>query len=123
MIARFDEVAVEPHHVGDREDHHRRDGKADHLHRKEVLAVPVPPAEGDAYFHQKQRDNETAKRENETKFHFLVAVRWFLRDFANFDLPVPNADPGDPTNPKGRPGLFLLDNYFSNKRKAFRKEA
>ncbi len=78
--------------------------------------IPAPPTQadrvnlGDAYFQQKLRDHETAKRENDTKFHFLVAVRWFLKDFANFDLPIPNADPGDPANPKGRPGLFLLDN-------------
>jgi len=62
---------------------------------------------GDAYFHQKLRDHESAKRENETKFYFLVAVRWFLKDFANFELGHKNADPGDAT--KKRAGLHLLD--------------
>lgn len=77
--------------------------------------IPAPPTQtdrgnlGDAYFLQKLRDYENAKRENDTKFYFLVAVRWFLKDFANFDLPVLNADPGDPANTRGRPGLFLLD--------------
>jgi hypothetical protein len=66
---------------------------------------------GDAELHQRLRDHENAKKENQTKFAFLVAVRWFLKDFANFDLPVANADPGDPGDPRGRDGLWLLDKY------------
>jgi hypothetical protein len=71
--------------------------------------IPAPPRRGDESFHQKLRDHETALRENQTKLHFFVAVRWFLKDFANFDLPVANADPGNPSDPNGRPGLHLLD--------------
>ena len=43
MIARLDEKAVEPQHVGNRQYEQRQGGRRDHMHREQIIAVPVPP--------------------------------------------------------------------------------
>ncbi len=44
-VARLDQPPVEPDHIGDGQSEQRRRGQAQHLHREEVDAVPIPAAD------------------------------------------------------------------------------
>src|SRR5690606_35962368 len=45
LIARLDEIAIQPHDVGNREHDHWDHCRAEHAHREQVLPVPIPAAE------------------------------------------------------------------------------
>jgi hypothetical protein len=74
--------------------------------------IPTPPTRddrekfGDEYFNAKQREFDLAKRGNETKKRFFLAVRWFLDQQLQFkDIPVSIV--GDDTSVQE--GLRLID--------------